>query len=686
MYTSARWINDYLDPPADADEQAELATRAGFPLEDRDEVEVSDGADVRQDFEMTSNRGDCVCHVGLAREIAAISGRALKVPAAEPKTAPEPASAHVTVTNHEPRRCPLYTARIIRGATIGPSPAWLADRLRARGDIPRNNVVDATNFVLHELGQPTHVFDLAKLEGGAIHIRSAHTDEPFLPIGEGEAEVRLCPQDLVIADARNAVAIAGVKGGALTAVSDTTTDLLLEAATFDPVGVRDSSRRHGITSDSAYRFERGVHPGQIEAAARRLAAIILETAGGVLLDGVVADGAPIPDPPRVTMRATRCRKLLGVAITDEEMVAALARLGFAPRQEGDVIACTAPIHRLDIEREIDLIEEVGRMYGYDRIPVAETIVVRVAAPQPTELAARAVADELVGMGFVETTTHSLISVEAAAPFVPPGASTLRLEDDGAKAEPVLQPSVVPNLLRVRRHNQDRGVGDLRLFESAATFLVTGDDRHEEHVRLGLLMDVENEADGLRPIRGVVERLVDLLLGHEATIEVAALGPAGASATPWLSPGAAATANGTPIGRFGRLASDVARRFDLDRPVLVAELELRPFYEKFPPITAARELPSFPAIERDLSPIVDESVAWGDVRDLVARLALEHLEAVRFVTTFRGRSIDAGRKALTFRLCFRAGDRTLRHDEVDPQTDAVMDAMESKLGAVFRSRK
>lgn len=682
MYTSVRWINDYLDPPATAEEQAELATRAGFPLEEREDVEVSDGADVRQDFEMTSNRGDCVCHVGLAREIAAVSGRTLKHPQAVPTTNGRPAAALVTVTNHEPQRCPLYTARIIRGAKIGPSPAWLADRLRARGDIPRNNVVDATNYVLHELGQPTHVFDLARLAGAAIHIRAAREGEPFLPIGEGEAEVKLVADDLVIADDENAVAIAGVKGGALTAVSSTTTDLLLEAATFDPVGVRDSSRRHNITSDSAYRFERGVHPGQVNDAADRLAALILEIAGGEMFDGVVADGASIPPAPHVSMRATRCRKLLGVSITDEEMVAALGRLEFAPKQDGDVIECTVPTHRLDIEREIDLIEEVGRMYGYDRIPVADAMSIRVAAPQPTELAGRAVADELVGMGFIETSTHSLISAEAAATFLAPGTRALRLLDDGTKAEPALQPSVLPNLLRVRRHNQDHGMDDLRLFESAATFAVT-DEGHEERIRLGLLMDVEKEADGLRPIRGVIERLVDVLLGHEASVDVVPV--EGAEGATWLAPGAAARANGRFIGRFGRLAPDVGAQFGLDRPVLVGEFGLRPFYDAFPPIAEAHNLPSFPAIERDLSPIVAEAATWARVLETIDRLGLEHLDSVDFVTTFRGKGIGDGQKALTFRLRFRAPDRTLRHEEVDPQTNAVMDAMESSLGAVFRSR-
>ncbi|MHC5113984.1 MAG: phenylalanine--tRNA ligase subunit beta [Planctomycetota bacterium] len=678
MYTSVKWLNDYLDPPATAEEQAEAATHAGFPLEDGEDVEVSDGADRRQDYEMTSNRGDCVSHVGLAREIAAITGRTLKVPNPTLATGGGRAADAVRVTNHEPARCPLYTARIIKGAKVGPSPGWLADRLLARGDIPRNNVVDATNFVLFELGQPTHVFDLATLEGPEIIVRMAEANEPFLPIGEGEAEVKLTTDDLVIADARRAVAIAGVKGGALTAVTDGTTDLLLEAASFDPVCVRNSSRRLNIASDSSYRFERGVHPGQVDAAAERLAELILETAGGELFDGSVSDGAPIPDRKTVTMRPERCRKILGLPVPDADMIEVLTRLGYEPTSAGDRLTCTVPVYRLDIEREIDLIEEVARMYGLEKIPVRETIEVRVAPPQPTELARQAVSAELVGLGFVETVTHSLVSDEAAAPFLAPGTRALRVDDDRAKAEPVLQPSVMPSLLRVRAHNQDAGVGALRLFEAAATFWESGDE-HGEAIRLGLLMDAPDDDAGLRPIRGVIQRLAEVLRGHAARVEVSTDATAA-----WLAPGATAHVDGHVLGVFGRLAPDVAQQFGLDHPLLAAELDLVAHYEQYPPDNEAHALPSFPAIERDLSVVVADSVAWSAIEERLGGLGLDHLEECGFITTFRGKQIPAGSRSLTMRLRFRAPDRTLRHEEVDPQMETVIATMRDAFDAEIRA--
>ncbi|MHC4993194.1 MAG: phenylalanine--tRNA ligase subunit beta, partial [Planctomycetota bacterium] len=556
MYTSVRWLNDYLDPPLAADEQAELLTRAGFPLEETEPVDAED--DVRQDFEMTSNRGDCVCHVGLAREIAALSGRTLKVPQPEPPTGAGRAADLIAVHNDDTAGCPLYTARVIRGVTVKPSPEWLKQRLRARGDIPRNNIVDITNFVLFEMGQPTHVFDLARLGAAEINIRRARPDEPFLPIGEDAREVKLTADDLVIADGEEAVAIAGVKGGALSSVTDQTTDVVIEAATFDPVSVRTSSRRHGIASESSYRFERGVHPAQIDAASRRVAELILELAGGELCADVIAEGEPIPEEHAVSMRPDRCRAILGVPVSDEEMIDALERLGFRPKTRGERIEATVPHFRLDVHREIDLIEEVGRVYGHDRIPIGDTIAITVAPPQPDEEAKRAVQDTLVGMGYVESITHSLMPEEDANLFLLEGQTPLRVDDDRAKAEPTLRPSVLPSLLRVRTRNLHSGLADLRLFELASIYWRDAKS-HVEKVALGLIADIDEESSaGYRTVRGAIERIASLLCGPDATVEIVP-----DTTAPWLDPGGLVRIDGRMFGRLGVLRADLRQRFDLE---------------------------------------------------------------------------------------------------------------------------
>jgi phenylalanyl-tRNA synthetase beta chain len=676
MHTSVRWMNDYLEPPASAEEQAECLTRAGFPMESREDVTLPGGsADVRQDIELTSNRGDCLCHVGLAREVAAISGRRLKPPQPQVNTGGTKASAIVSVENREHGLCPFYTARIIRGVKVGPSPAWLQERLLARGDIPRNAIVDASNFVLFELGQPTHVFDLATLKGPRIIIRKASANEPFLPIGEGAAEVKLKADDLVIADAERAVAIAGVKGGALTAVTNSTRDILIEAATFAPAAVRATGRRLGIASDSAYRFERGVSPGQIELAATRLAELILHLCGGELCDGVVSDGEPIPSQRTVSMRCERCRVIIGLPISDDNMRDTIARLDLQPQLERGVIHCTIPHPRRDLEREVDLIEEVARLHGLDRIPVAETISVRIAPPQPTELARRAVNDALVGMGYLETVTHSLIGEQAAAGFMPPGMNALKIEDVRAGAEPVLRPSILPSLLRVFAHNRDNGVPDVRLFETASTFALMGDS-HLERVNLALL--APGNGDGLREVRGVIDRLVQIIHGSASSVEAEPQ-----HVIPWFAPGAVLKMGGEVLGLCGVLSPNATQLFGLNVPIVGAEIGLPEHYRQYPPVTEATALPAFPAIERDVSAIIDDRVPWANVRDAVTGLQIEHAEAIEFVTVFRGRQIGAGRKSLTLRIRFRAPDGTLTHDHVDPQMQRVMDMLKAMFKAEIR---
>jgi phenylalanyl-tRNA synthetase beta chain len=687
MRTSITWLNDYLDPALDAQTQADLLTAAGFPYDGED---VAENGEPWQEIETTSNRGDCLCHFGLAREAALLGGSRLKTPEVSLPQGGPPVSESIEIRNTEPDRCPLYTGRVIRGVKVGPSPDWLQQRLIAIGLVPRNNLVDATNFVLFEYGQPTHVFDLDTLRGGRIEIRAARAGESFLPIGEDAETIELVPEDLVIADAERAVAMAGVKGGAETSVTDGTTNILLEAATFDPVGVRNTSRRHRLASDSSYRFERGVHPADISVATDRLTALILELAGGELCDGTAADGQPIPSARAVSMRPTRCRAVLGIDISDEEIMRLLEGLGFAPKAEEENIRCTIPPRRLDIDREADLIEEIARTHGLDALPINETIRIRAVAPRPVDEGLNAIREMLVGAGFHESVTHTLIGPDAAAAFLESGHAVLTVDDDRAAAEPILRPSLVPSLLRVAKHNHDLGTSNVRFFETASVF-----DQckgvHRERRLLGLLVDppagsrsrddasLGQAAFGV--LRTTIDRVVRIVGGSNVEIDESVH-------IPGFSSSGAIRMDGRVIGSLGVLDPGVAQRHGHDRPLVAAEIELAPdgvaeALSTWPPESTAAALPAFPAIDRDLTILIDEPVSWAELERAIHAGTPELLESTEFVTVFRGGKLPANRKAITLRLRFRAADRTLRHEEVDPQMTNITARLIDAVGGEIR---
>lgn len=678
MRTSITWINDYLDPPADISEQAAALTRAGFP--DEGEIDVENG-EQSQDIEMTSNRGDCLCHVGLAREIAVVSGRTLNEPSFSVATSSVRVADVAAINNTEPEACPLYTARVIKGVRVQESPDWLKRRLEAIGLVPRNTLVDATNFVLFELGQPTHVFDLAKLAGTTLTIRYAAEGEQLLPIGDGAQPLKLSPMDLVIADAKGPIALAGVKGGEPTAVTGSTVDILLEAATFDPVGVRNTSRRHNVASDSSYRFERGVHAAEINHAAERLASLIIELSGGELCEGVLAEGTSIPKPRVVTLRPDRCRALLGTPITDEQISSRLAGLELNPTSHNGLITCTIPPRRLDLEREVDLIEEVGRTEGYDLLPINDRILIRAVEPQPQAESLHAMRTALVGLGFIECVTHSLIARETAGHFVDASCSVLEVNDDRAGAEPSLRPTLAASLLRVLRHNHDHGVTPLSVFETAATWHQPENDVHCERRMLALACDPPAEtptAQGaFAAARIACARLCRIVGARTTTFEPCTHA--------WLTPAATLRIDGEDVGIIGLIERTRARNLGHDKPVAFAQLELHPNglnsrMSTWPPDSTAQPLPAFPAIDRDLSLIVEEALSWAEIERCARAVNAPMLDSIEFLTVFRSKKVGEGRKSISMRLRFRADDRTLRHDEVDPAVAAVRLALESTFNA------
>jgi len=469
-------------------------------------------------------------------------------------------------------------------------------------------------------------------------------------------------------------------GGIDSEVGQNTTDILLESARFDPLNVRSTSRALKLASDSSYRFERGVDPRGIDRASQRAAQLIVELAGGTLADGVIRVGEPEPPPVTVAMRPDRCRQLLGYDLPTERMTALLDKLELQPKLDGEMIACTVPSHRLDLRREADLIEEVARLNGYDAIPVDPKMHIVARKPQTAVQARTLIGRTLVAHGYHETITFTNVAADHAEPFLEDGQELITLDDERRSAEPALRPSLLPSLLAVRKNNQDAGNADVKLFEIAKAFRGV-DGRYGESKDLALLSDAADEPS-LRDMRGTIEELAAAL---DYPIRVAA----GGQYTPRWAEVAGLIMNDADdrdriVGIFGRAKADVGKRFDLKTAVDLAWLDYAELTRRYPRPTIVADLPKFPGIERDLSIVVDESAPWSDIEKAVTDARPALMDRLQFVGVYRGRQVGKSRKSVTMRLVFRDPDKTLRHDEVDPQVDRVVKSLEEKLSAELRA--
>lgn len=702
MNISLRWLNQYLEPGDVTPQEADaILTEAGLPIESHTPVP---GGDTVIDVEVTSNRGDCLGHVGIAREIAAArhagTPRTLKLPRTDlPAKAGRPVAEQLTLENRVPDHCPLFTARLLRSVRIGPSPDWLRQALESMGQRSINNVVDVTNFITLELGNPCHVFDLDKLKGSALIVRFAKPGEKIKTLYAGEHALR--DTDLVVADAERPQSLAGIIGGHDSQVDSGTTSVVFEMATWNPVTVRNTGRRLNIRTDAAYRFERGIDPRTIDYAARRAVQLLCEVSGAELAEGELSAGAPLPDDRVVPLRVERVEHLLGVRVPADEIVALLNALSIRTGRGAEgVLHCVIPPHRAhDLSREIDLIEEVARARSLARVPLKDKLEVTVHPPQRVERLQEEAARTLAALGFHETVTFSFTSPAKGDLFLPAGLEAVAVDDDRRKAEPTLRPSVLLGLLGSRKANADARTalpGGIRLFETAATFAQLPNSRTTvERRSLAMIADVvfegkkpgvEQTQHAVRVIRGAIDAVVRTCYGPDARVEVQPAPPAHGGFDPHAHAKAfvVSPAGREEIGAFGLISDEARRLEDLDQPVVGAELWLDVLTAAPIPRTAVGALPQFPGIERDLSLIVPEPTAWASVAALVDACALERCVGVEMVGVYRGKQIGPGRKSVTLRVRFRDAARTLRHEEVDPQLDRLAARAKADLGAEIRA--
>jgi phenylalanyl-tRNA synthetase beta chain len=691
MEFSRAWLAEYVDLPAEPQELARRLTAAGFAVEG---MAVPPGSpdDTVLDVDVTTNRPDCMNHFGLAREIATILGAPLRRPPAAPVEGPEPVDDAVRVTVEDAEGCPRFAARVVRGVRIGPSPDWLRRRLESIGLRSISNVVDVTNFILWELGQPLHAYDLAKLAGNAIVVRRARAGERLTTLDGVERE--LDPEVLVIADAERPVGLGGVMGGLDSEVTDITRDILIEGAHFDRKRVRAAARRFGLHTDASHRFERGADPEICVEAVSRAAALIAEVAGGTVLAGAL----DVHDPARSWHRhgrldLARLDAFAGAGIAAADAERWLTGLGFGidpvaggGSDDGTVWRITVPSWRYydfsprpepphDVYAQ-DLYEEVIRHYGIDRIEAALPAIPGADAPRPAyQIRRERTRRQLAASGYVETIHFAFLEParDAAFPSLRPEAKAMRLANPLSEQYSVLRRSLVPNLVETARFNQRRGLAAVRMFEIATVFydVGAGEIPHQpEHLglvcggRLGSPWQREVELD-LFDLKGTVEALA-----HDFGIRLE-IRPAD---LPGLLAGNAAELllDGEAVGYLGRVAAEEGY------PLYVAELATAALAGGNPSLAIA--IPSrYPGISADFTLTHALAASWAEIDGAIRDLAPADLTAWELKVRYRGQGVPEGAVKTTVSFFYNARERSLTQEEVNARQLGLNQELERRFG-------
>ena len=684
MLVSYNWLRELTATKLTPEELRERLTNAGLAV---DAVEAR-GDDFALDVEVPSNRGDCLSHFGIAREIAVIDKSQVSRFKFEVANTGGKTSDFTSVTIDDPDLCPRYAARIVRGARIGPSPEWLAKKLEAIGQRPINNVADITNYVLHEMGQPLHAFDLAKLEDQRIVVRRARRGERVKTLDGVERS--LDEQMLVIADATRPVAVAGVMGGEESEISNATTDILIESAYFNPASVRRTAKLLSLNTEASHRFERGTDPEGVLRAQERCVALICELAGGTASDDAL-DVYPNQAPKReVALRPSRVEAITSLKVETVEMLRILTALGFGLRErDGAALRFTVPSWRHDVSIEEDLVEEVARHTGYDQIQTAlpsassageyHFTVTRKRASR-LALADRSY-DEAIGFSFIEQTND----FEPIPAFGAP--RTVVLTNPIIEEASQMRQTLLPGLLKFVQHNINHGTRNLCLFELGRVFASASPGE----------LPNEREALALAATGGLIlagraqpERdldFYDIKGALEAAVEAMNLPPLRfeAAEIKHLRRGQAATitAGGQPVGSIGRLADAVAANYKFKQPLFIAELDLTTLLESGAQPVLYSPLPRFPSIVRDTSLLIARDVTVSMLEQAINEQRAAHFVRSEFVGTYEGEGIADSKRSVTLRLEYRAEDRTLRDDEVDEIHWRVVESLKQKFNAEVR---
>ena len=677
------WLRDFVDIPVDGHTLARDLTMRGFEVASIDRVPTSsDDDELLLDLEITANRPDCLSVVGIAREVATMYQCPLNLPSQkDAPSATEKDEPRVSVTVNDPDLCPRYAVRMAK-IKVQDSPSWLTYRLEACGIRPINNIVDVTNYVLLELGQPMHAFDFDCLQGGALRVRRAQATEQIMTL-DGQQR-KLTEQMLIIADEKKPQGIAGIMGGVTSEVSESTQFVALESAHFHPVSVRRTSKKLALNTDAAYRFERGADISAPIVALERACNLLEQINAGHRI-GPPIDHYPNPqNPTQVRLRHKRVEHVLGQSIDD-----ALKRLGFTLNSvNSHTWDVTVPHRRVDVTREVDLIEEVARHHGYDQLPSTFPPLTTASLKQEPHIEDdRRVRRLATAAGFSEAVTFAFIRSDIAKHFVEDSFSTAVISNPLSAQFEVLRPSLIPGLIGSLSYNLRRNRQDVRLFEVATCFKPPGETRTIAFAWTGTTHVHWSEparTTDFFDIKGVVEHLCADLTKAEVSFTT--------TTAPFLKRGQAACLcipdgkNSTKaIGVVGQLAPAVVVDFDLSETdvIYVAEINLDALSELAPDEVCVTALPRHPSIIRDLSIVIPETLPASTVRGTIMESAPDTLVSVREFDRYEGPGVGAGTVSLSLRLSFRAADRTLTDAEVQQSIDQVVTSLIDKHGAQLR---
>jgi phenylalanyl-tRNA synthetase beta chain len=683
MKISYNWLGELVTLTLKPKDLAERLTMAGLAVEGIEPVRD----DHILDFDLTSNRPDALCHLGIAREAALVCGTSLTIRALKLNESSESAESTATVEILDPDLCPRYAARIVRGVKVGPSPKWLAERLESIGQRPVNNIADITNYVMFEMNQPTHAFDLHLLHGRKIIVRRPRSGEQITTL---DGSVRqLTSEMLVIADSDRPVAIAGVMGGADTEINEKTKDVLIESAYFNPASIRHTARALAMDTEASYRFARGADPEAQVKAADRVAELIAETAGGQVLQGVI-DAHPVSATRnRVTLRESRIERLTGLKVTIDQAAEILQKLGFdvqffAP----DVAKLSAapPSFRIDVSREEDLVEEVARHVGYDQVAVTLPEWGGAGSYLTGDKQRRNVRRALIALGFDEAYSFSFVSGERDELFREGKRSAAKLSNPIDMNQSEMRSSLLTGLLDAVQHNFNQGTRDAKLFEIGRVFEPSvNDERPIEREVLAMVMTGQVLPDDWRDskqvdiydLKGAVEMAMSTLNISGFTINRASV--------EYLHPGQSGVLNkdGDEIARFGRLHPRVASFYKFRQPVFIGELEFGRLLRLPPDRVRYSALARFPAASRDVSALVPDTVMWGDIESAVRDLGIPEIVSVRVFDTYKGKEMPEGFHSLAFRVTYRGKGRTLTDDELTGMHERIRKLLETRFGAQLR---